>query len=113
MDWSSIALIVHRDQMATIPALVAAADLEVRPSLEGGLAGSRNLAPPIINRRTFAGQIRSPPSRAPIAEVAQLYCSAEVGVAAAGRTCCNGKLGVLWCAGDAGEHQGEPAHVAV
>lgn len=30
VDWSSIAIIVHRDQMATIPTLVKLADIEVR-----------------------------------------------------------------------------------
>jgi len=29
IDWSTIAIVVHRDQMATIPALVAAADVKV------------------------------------------------------------------------------------
>lgn len=41
VDWNSIAIIVHRDQMATIPALVAAADAEVRPAGAGaGRAGT-------------------------------------------------------------------------
>lgn len=30
VEWSSIAIVVHRNQMASIPALVAAADVQVR-----------------------------------------------------------------------------------